>query len=70
MIMDYLDNVEELNGNEKYAISNIVDGLITFVRETKNMDYDEDIIALLIKVYNDAQGLNIERLIKELEKML
>ena len=70
MIMDYLDNVEELNGNEKYAISNIVDGLITFVRETKHMDYDEDIIALLIKVYNDTQGLNIERLIKELEKML
>ena len=59
-----------LNGNEKYAISNIVDGLITFVRETKYMDYDEDIIALLIKVYNDTQGLNIERLIKELEKML
>ena len=70
MIMDYLDNVEELNGNEKYAITNIVDGLITFVRETKYMDYDEDIIALLIKVYNDTQGLNIERLIKELEKML
>ena len=70
MIMDYLDNVEELNGNEKYAISNIVDGLITFVRETKYMDYNEDIIALLIKVYNDTQGLNIERLIKELEKML
>lgn len=68
--MDYLDNVEELNGNEKYAISNIVDGLITFVRETKYMDYNEDIIALLIKVYNDTQGLNIERLIKELEKML
>ena len=68
--MDYLDNVEELNGNEKYAISNIVDGLITFVRETKYMDYDEDIIALLIKVYNDTQGLNIHRLIKELEKML
>ena len=70
MIMDYLDNVEELNGNEKYAISNIVDGLITFVRETKYMDYNEDIIALLIKVYNDTQGLNIEHLIKELEKML
>ena len=68
--MDYLDNVEELNGNEKYVISNIVDGLITFVRETKYMDYNEDIIALLIKVYNDTQGLNIERLIKELEKML
>ena len=68
--MDYIDNVEELNGNEKYAISNIVDGLITFVRETKYMDYDEDIIVLLIKVYNDTQGLNIERLIKELEKLL
>lgn len=68
--MDYIDSVEELNGNEKYAISNIVDGLITFVRETKYMDYNEDIIALLIKVYNDTQGLNIERLIKELEKML
>lgn len=68
--MDYLDSVEELNGNEKYAISNIVDGLITFVRETKYIDYNEDIIALLIKVYNDTQGLNIERLIKELEKML
>ena len=68
--MDYIDNVEELNGNEKYAISNIVDGLITFVRETKYMDYNEDIIALLIKVYNDTQGLNIEHLIKELEKML
>ena len=68
--MGYLDNVKELNGNEKYAIINIVDGLITFVRETKYMDYNEDIIALLIKVYNDTQGLNIERLIKELEKML
>ena len=34
------------------------------------MEHDEDIIALLIKVYNDTQGLNIERLIKELEKLL
>ena len=38
--MDYLDNVEELNGNEKYAISNIVDSLITFVCKTKYMDYN------------------------------
>lgn len=68
--MDYLDSVEELNGNEKYAIGNIVDGLITFVRETKYMDYDEDIIALFIKVYKDERGLDIEHLIKELEKML
>lgn len=68
--MDYLDSVEELNGNEKYAIGNIVDGLITFVRETKYLDYDEDIIALFIKVYKDERGLDIEHLIKELEKML
>lgn len=68
--MDYLDSVEELNGNEKYAIGNIVDGLITFVRETKYMDYDEDVIALFIKVYKDERGLDIEHLIKELEKML
>ena len=68
--MDYLDSVEELNGNEKYAIGNIVDGLITFVRETKYMDYDEDVISLFIKVYKDERGLDIEHLIKELEKML
>lgn len=68
--MDYLDSVEELNGNEKYAIGNIVDGIITFVRETKYMDYDEDVIALFIKVYKDERGLDIEHLIKELEKML
>jgi hypothetical protein len=68
--MDYLDSVEELNGNEKYAIGNIVDGLITFVRETKYLDYDEDVIALFIKVYKDERGLDIEHLIKELEKML
>lgn len=68
--MGYIDSVEELNGNEKYAIGNIVDGLITFLRETKYMDYDEEIIAFLVKVYKDERGLDVEHLIKELQKLL
>jgi hypothetical protein len=68
--MGYIEEAESLSGNEKYAIGNIVDGLITFLRETKYMDYDEEIIAFLAKVYKDEHGLDIEYLIKELQKQL
>ncbi len=68
--MSYIETAESLSGNEKYAIGNIVDGLITFLRETKYLDYDEEIIAFLVKVYKDERNLDIEYLIKELQKLL
>ena len=70
VIMNYIEEAENLSGNEKYAIGNILDGLITFLRETKYLDYDEEIFAFLAKVYKDERGLDIEYLIKELQKQL
>ena len=68
--MNYIEEAENLSGNEKYAIGNIVDDLITFLRETKYLDYDEENIAFLVKVYKDERGLDIEYLINELQKLL
>ena len=68
--MNYIEEAENLSGNEKYDIGNILDGLITFLRETKYLDYDEEIFAFLAKVYKDERGLDIEYLIKELQKQL
>lgn len=54
----------ELNSNEKYAISNLMDGIITLIREAKYQPSDEEIMALMIKIYNENNYLKIDELIK------
>lgn len=53
-----------MTSNEKYAISNLMDGIITFIREAKYQPSDEEIIAMMIKIYYDNNGyLNIDDII-------
>jgi hypothetical protein len=55
---------DEMTSNEKYAISNLMDGIITFIREAKYQPSDEEIIAMMIKIYYDNNGyLNIDDII-------
>lgn len=49
--------------NEKYAISNLMDGIITFIREAKYQPSDEEIIATMIKLYNENGYLDINELV-------
>lgn len=49
--------------NEKYAISNLMDGIITFIREAKYQPADEEIIAMMIKIYNENGYLDINELV-------
>lgn len=59
---------DEMTSNEKYAISNLMDGIITFIREAKYHPSDEEIIATMIKLYNENSYLEIDELIKEIKK--
>lgn len=59
---------DEMTSNEKYAISNLMDGIITFIREAKYHPSDEEIIATMIKLYNENSYLEIDELIKETKK--
>ena len=54
----------ELTANEKYAITNLMDGLVTFIREAKYGPSDEEIIAVMVKLYNENRYLEIDELIK------
>lgn len=55
---------DEMTSNEKYAISNLMDGIITFIREAKYQPSDEEIIAMMVKIYYDNNGyLNIDEII-------
>jgi hypothetical protein len=53
-----------MTSNEKYAISNLMDGIITFIREAKYQPSDEEIIATMIKLYNEKGYLEIDTLIE------
>ena len=45
-----------------------MDGIITFIREAKYHPSDEEIIATMIKLYNENSYLEIDELIKEIKK--
>ena len=55
---------DEITSNEKYAISNLMDGIVTFIREAKYQPSDEEIIATMIKLYNENGYLEIDTLIE------
>lgn len=54
----------ELTSNEKYAITNLMDGIVTFIREAKYGPSDEEIVATMIKLYNENGYLEIDKLIE------
>lgn len=61
---------DEMTSNEKYAISNLMDGIITFIREAKYQPSDEEIIAMMIKIYYDNNGyLNIDDIIDSIKQI-
>lgn len=55
---------DEMTSNEKYAISNLMDGIVTFIREAKYQPSDEEIIATMIKLYKENSYLEIDTLIE------
>jgi hypothetical protein len=60
---------DEMTSNEKYAISNLMDGIITFIREAKYQPSDEEIIAMMVKIYYDNKGyLNIDDIIDSIKQ--
>jgi hypothetical protein len=60
---------DEMTSNEKYAISNLMDGIITFIREAKYDPSDEEIIAMMVKIYYDNNGyLNIDDIIDSIKQ--
>ena len=60
---------DEMTSNEKYAISNLMDGIVTFIREAKYQASDEEIIATMIKLYNEKSYLEIDELIEKIKEI-
>ena len=60
---------DEMTSNEKYAISNLMDGIVTFIREAKYQPSDEEIIATMIKLYNEKSYLEIDELIEKIKEI-
>lgn len=60
---------DEMTSNEKYAISNLMDGIVTFIREAKYQPSDEEIIATMIKLYNENSYLEINELIEKIKEI-
>ena len=60
---------DEMTSNEKYAISNLIDGIVTFIREAKYQPSDEEIIATMIKLYNEKSYLEIDELIEKIKEI-
>ena len=58
----------DLTSNEKYAITNLMDGLVTFIREAKYGPSDEEIIAVMIKLHNENGYFDIDKLIELLKE--
>lgn len=53
---------DELDSNEKFHLSKIIDGLCSFISRKTYCDADiEDIIASLIKIYKDENGYYFDK---------
>jgi hypothetical protein len=53
---------DDLSSNEKFHLSKIMDGLCSFISEKTYCDTNiEDIIASLIKIYQDENGYYFDK---------
>ena len=64
----YNELYNELTSNEKYAITNLMDGIVTFIREAKYGAPDEEIIATMIKLHSENGYFEIDKLIELLKE--
>lgn len=69
--MKHSDEFYELTGNEKYALGNLMEGLITYVREKQYISDDADVLSLLIETYisEHYSGFDINELVNKLNEL-
>ena len=69
--MSHSENFKNLTPNTRYALYQLLSGVIILTRDNQYLDWDEEIIALLIKnyIHEENASFNIDQLIEYLEQL-
>lgn len=69
--MNHSNEFYELSSNEKYALGNLMEGIITYVREKQYISDEIDVLSLLIETYisEHYSGFYIDDLINKLNEL-
>lgn len=69
--MNHSENFKNLTPNNKYALHQLLSGVIILIRDNQYIDWDEEVITLLIETYihEENASFNIDKLIEHLEQL-
>lgn len=69
--MKHSNEFYELSSNEKYALGNLMEGIITYVREKQYISDEVSVLSLLIETYisEHYSGLDIDELLNKLNEL-
>ena len=69
--MNHSENFNNLTSNTRYALHQLLSGVMILTRDSQYLDWDEEIIALLIEnyIHEENASFNIDQLIEYLEQL-
>lgn len=69
--MNHSENFKNLTPNTRYALHQLLSGVMILTRDSQYLDWDEEIIALLIEnyIHEENASFNIDQLIEYLEQL-
>lgn len=69
--MNHSKNFKNLTPNIRYALHQLLSGVMILTRDSQYLDWDEEIIALLIEnyIHEENASFNIDQLIEYLEQL-
>lgn len=69
--MNHSENFNNLTPNTRFALHQLLSGIMILTRDSQYLDWDEEIIALLIEnyIHEENANFNIDQLIEYLEQL-
>ena len=69
--MNHSENFNNLTPNIRFALHQLLSGVMILTRDSQYLDWDEEIIALLIEnyIHEENASFNIDQLIEYLEQL-
>lgn len=69
--MNHSENFNNLTPNTRFVLHQLLSGVMILTRDSQYLDWDEEIIALLIEnyIHEENASFNIDQLIEYLEQL-
>ena len=69
--MNHSENFNNFTPNTRFALHQLLSGVMILTRDSQYLDWDEEIIALLIEnyIHEENASFNIDQLIEYLEQL-